>query len=106
MVDRNRLIVNTYVGDLSVRYHTLADIKKQIEDYIEKYGPDVEADIKYKQWNDWQDVELTAMLPESDERMATRIALEEQQEAMQEIADRKVWERLNKKFSGTSDPTD
>ena len=98
MVNRNRKTVSTPIESADWTYCSLGSIKKSLDDAIAKYGESATLDWHSYAYDENKYLYIFAELPESDEAMERRIALEEQYEIARERRELAEYERLKKQF--------
>ena len=99
-VNRERKMVPSIATDLYVSYQTLDQVRTEINRLIDTYG----GDAVVQKYNDHGEEYLGVIIqvPETDKRMADRIAQEERREAEQAVRDLADFERLKAKFGGAA----
>ena len=98
MVNRERKITTTPAESLDLEYKTLQSARDLLDELIAEYGPTAKIEYHQQPWSDESYLYVFQNCPETDEEMATRIALEEKWEADRDARDRKEFERLQAKF--------
>ena len=99
-MDRERKMVSREVSTLDVDYRSLGSLLEDIQNLISQYGAEAQVEKRPYSYSDGEYVAVLAVLPETDEEMARRIAKEEHWQAQQALRDRAEFERLKAKFGG------
>lgn len=97
-VNRNRGTKKEDVASFNPEYSTLLEVKKQVENWIERYGPNATFAWVQEPYSDYRSLVLQIDRPETDLEMRNRIANEESWEEAREEREKKEYERLQKKF--------
>jgi hypothetical protein len=84
---------------------TLAEIRNQVNDWIDKYGPVAKLTWDPDHWPQYNDspspqYDIMVTREETDDEYNKRIVEEDIQRSTQDARDRKEFERLAKKFGG------
>lgn len=93
---------------ISFEGQTLIDVSKEIAGWIKDYGPDAKIEHDVWGYDGGHDMEIVAMFPESDAKLATRqrrhdkkLKDNEEWEQEQAMKEKELYKVLRDKYEGT-----
>lgn len=93
-VYRERQMINTEQESVYIDGCSLKQMAEKFAELISAYGEDATVDYQSYQYEEGKYLAVFNMVPETDAKMAYRIAQEEQWELARQLRDRAEYERL------------